>query len=46
MAVIYDIKFCNYFLSNAFALTNRDFFLTGDLNAIFAVFSFFFLFVF
>jgi hypothetical protein len=43
MAVIYDVEFCNHFLSNAFALTNRDFFLTGDLNAISAAFAFFFL---
>jgi hypothetical protein len=42
MAVIYGIKFYNYFLSNAFVSTNRDFFLTGDLNAISAVFVFFF----
>jgi hypothetical protein len=43
MAVIYSVEFCNHFLSNAFASTNRDFFLTGDLNAISAAFSFFFL---
>jgi hypothetical protein len=43
MAVIYGIELCNHFLSNAFVLTNRDFFLTGDLNVIFIAFSFFFL---
>jgi hypothetical protein len=44
MAVIYGIKFYNHFFSNAFASTNRDFFLTGDFNVISAAFAFFFLF--
>jgi hypothetical protein len=43
MAVIYGIELYNHFLSNAFASTSRDFFLTGDLNAISAAFAFFFL---
>jgi hypothetical protein len=43
MAVIYGVELYNHFLSNAFASTSRDFFLTGDLNAISAAFAFFFL---
>jgi hypothetical protein len=43
VAIVLDVAILNHFLLNAFALMNCDFFLTDDLNAISAAFSFFFL---